>query len=33
MLTLAFTYRWDIQQIDITNAFLNGFLAKEIYMV
>lgn len=33
ILTLALTYRWSIQQIDINNAFLHGFLHEEIYMV
>lgn len=32
ILTLAFTYSWHIQQIDVNNAFLNGFLSEEIYM-
>lgn len=31
ILTLALTYRWKFQQIDINNAFLNGFLSEEIY--
>lgn len=33
ILTLALTYKWNIQQIDINNAFLNGFLNEEIYML
>lgn len=33
ILTLAITYKWDIQQIDINNAFLNGTLHDEVYMV
>lgn len=33
ILTLALPYRWSIQQIDIINAFLNGFLSEEIYML
>lgn len=32
ILTLAITYNWSIQQIDINNAFLNGFLQEKIYM-
>lgn len=32
ILTLALTYRWNLQQIDVNNAFLNGFLDEEIYM-
>ena len=30
--TLAVTYKWDIQQIDINNAFLNGDLQEVVYM-
>lgn len=33
ILTLALTYRWNLQQIDVNNAFLNGFLDEEIYMI
>lgn len=32
MLTLALTHKWDVQQIDINNSFLNGELQEEIYM-
>ena len=32
ILTIAITYKWEIQQIDINNAFLNGFLQEEVYM-
>ncbi|CAJ2642451.1 unnamed protein product [Trifolium pratense] len=32
ILTLAVTYRWSVQQIDINNAFLNGLLQEEVYM-
>ncbi|KAK6141700.1 hypothetical protein DH2020_024563 [Rehmannia glutinosa] len=31
MLTLAVTYNWDIQQIDIDNAFLNGSIDEEVW--
>lgn len=33
ILTLALTYHWDIQQIDVNNAFLNDDLSEEIYMM
>lgn len=33
ILTLALTYGWFIQQIDINNAFFNGLLQEEIYMM
>lgn len=32
ILTLALTFRWNVQQIVVNNAFLNGFLDEEIYM-
>lgn len=32
ILTLALTNHWKIQQLDINNAFLNGFLDEEVYM-
>lgn len=32
ILTLAITYKWEIQQIDINNAFLNDNLQDEVYM-
>ena len=30
--TLVVAYNWDIQQIDINYAFLNGILHKNVYM-
>ena len=30
--TLAVSRGWDIQQIDINNAFLNGDLPEEVFM-
>uniref|UniRef100_A0A803NJG6 Reverse transcriptase Ty1/copia-type domain-containing protein n=1 Tax=Cannabis sativa TaxID=3483 RepID=A0A803NJG6_CANSA len=32
MFTLATTNRWDIQQVDINNVFLNGQLTEDVYM-
>lgn len=32
VLTLALTHKWTMQQIDVNNAFLTGFLSEEIYM-
>lgn len=32
ILNLALTNKWDLQQIDVNNAFLNGHLQEEIYM-
>lgn len=32
ILTLALTHKWELQQIDINNAFLNGSLYEDIYM-
>lgn len=32
ILTLVVTYDWDVQQIDINNAFLNDTLDEEVFM-
>jgi histone deacetylase 1/2 len=32
ILTLAVTYKWPVQEIDVNNAFLNGVLQEEDYM-
>lgn len=32
ILTLAFTRKWNLLQLDVNNAFLNGFLDEEVYM-
>jgi len=32
LFSLALTFGWDIQQVDINNAFLNGELTENVYM-
>lgn len=33
ILNLAITHKWELQHVDINNAFLNGTLQEEVYMV
>ncbi|KAK4265765.1 hypothetical protein QN277_026778 [Acacia crassicarpa] len=32
ILTLAVTFRWQIRQLDVNNAFLNGYLKEDVFM-
>ena len=32
ILTIALSYKWPIQQLDVNNVFLNGILEEEVYM-
>lgn len=32
VLTVAVTYGWSRQQLDVNNVFLNGFHSEEVYM-
>ena len=33
ILTLALTKDWSIRQLDVKNAFLNGHMQEDVYMV
>lgn len=33
ILTIAMAKGWDIRQLDINNAFLNGMLEEDVYML
>lgn len=32
LLTLALMHNWEVQEIDVNNAFFNSFLKEEVYM-
>ena len=32
ILTIAVSFKWSLKQLDISNAFLHGFLKEEVFM-
>ena len=32
ILTIAVSFKWSLRQLDISNAFLHGFLKEEVFM-
>jgi len=32
ILRIAVTFNWDVKQLDVNNAFLNGYLQEDVFM-